>query len=1578
MARLFGRYEYRGELGRGASGRVFAALDHAELHAGEPARRALKVVPEDEAGRLVWEFARLCQVEHPRVARVRELTRLEQAAPAPFALARGALVLVEDFVEGERLSSAIAQTRDRTQRIELAARVGLGLCEALSALHDAGLLHGDLKPENVLCELDGSGATLIDLGFARPPALGAVPRGTPAYMAPELFAGVCTPAADVFALGALLHDCLRGEPRASGKSSSNVPWRTFDARAPGLGEEPALSGLLARLLAPDHHARPADARAALALLQPAFAAAGAQLELARLPLSERSPEERAARARTLPFHGHARALSQLVAQLDEAPLVLVRGARGSGRSRLIREAIRVLQEQRARADRPVPTWVGSFAGLAQLRDVDAILWLTGSTEQELPRVQREAALAKLAVRSLCVVLECEPGEQTRELPAVELGALDEAEFAELTRTLLAPERVDAQLLAAARASALGLSGRVCELASGLALAERDPIDPRSWSALALEQRAEPLSPAALDVARALAWWAAAFTPVHAARLLATPMQAERAYEELRVKGLLAQGDDPEQPEGEGALALVPSLARALRSERPATAFAGRIEASGVRARSGFAWVAEGELERAARAFVHEAERLRAQGRSDAACGLLAEAEHWLHDPALRWLRADSERAAGRYGRALELLADHDEPAARALRAELARMSEQGELARELLEGLSTGSGAQAARARAQRARLAFDAGDFEGARKLLESALDSSDREAQLRALEVDVLISLYTGELARAPVDALVANAVTTSGIGYLTRAPARAHALRAQVLLRRGERARALRDLRVAVAQSRALGELHEAATYALNLGLMELESGELGRALETLRDAAQRLGRVARTRDLSRVLFNMAALSLLIGDFERCQLVLSEARRALGSAPDHLVRAYVALVSAELSFSRGALDAAERELEQAIAELPTEARSARALIAARASQVAVARHALDRAEHKLALARQDHDALDHDGTLELLSAELALALARADTTSAERFAQRGLALPAESGSFAERLRFLLLAIESARAAGALRVLAERTAVARAMLERALVSLPSELRAKMRAVPAYARVFAQGEFAREEASERKSLDTPERWRSLVRASRRLFNEARGERVAQRLTEIALELVHAERALVLAFDARGELALTAHSELLPEGERALGFSRSVVERVALDGAPLMTVEAGRDVRLDRAESVAALQVRSVLCIELLGLSERAFLYLDDRLRPAAFAAEDVALLEDLVELARQALRSAEERSREVRRARRAEQRQRRLSRELARPEPVQGDSPLVGASPVLARVLASARKIARSDAPLLITGESGTGKELLARYVHVQSPRRERAFVAESCAALPDTLLESALFGHVRGAFTGAERAHKGLFEAADGGTLLLDEVGEMSPSLQGKLLRVLQEGELRPVGSERTRSVDVRVIGATRSDLAALVQSGRFREDLYYRLAVVTLELPSLRDRPEDIAPLVAHFLAKHAHGRAVQITPRALRALEQRSWPGNVRELENEVRRALAFSEHEIDLAHLSEVALDAPEVGELDLHGRTDNLTRSLVREALARADGNVTRAASLLGVSRFGLQKILKRLQLPAK
>ncbi|MBI3817505.1 MAG: sigma-54-dependent Fis family transcriptional regulator [Planctomycetes bacterium] len=252
-----------------------------------------------------------------------------------------------------------------------------------------------------------------------------------------------------------------------------------------------------------------------------------------------------------------------------------------------------------------------------------------------------------------------------------------------------------------------------------------------------------------------------------------------------------------------------------------------------------------------------------------------------------------------------------------------------------------------------------------------------------------------------------------------------------------------------------------------------------------------------------------------------------------------------------------------------------------------------------------------------------------------------------------------------------------------------------------------------------------------------------------------------------------------------------------------------------------------------------------------------------------------------------------------------------------ALPAGVTGKYDIVGVSAPMAKVYDLVEKVMPSSYPVLIQGESGTGKELIARALHKYGPRKDKPFVSENCAAIPETLLESELFGHKRGAFTGADKDRKGHFETANTGTIFLDEIGDMSPGMQTKLLRVLQDGEVRPVGGDRVIHVDVRVIAASNKDLRELVGKRMFREDLYFRLNVITIYLPPLRERKEDIPLLVAYFLQKALveTKREIAFTAASMKALQKHRWPGNVRELENEVRRGVALCDDVVDAIDLS---------------------------------------------------------------
>jgi transcriptional regulator with PAS, ATPase and Fis domain len=313
----------------------------------------------------------------------------------------------------------------------------------------------------------------------------------------------------------------------------------------------------------------------------------------------------------------------------------------------------------------------------------------------------------------------------------------------------------------------------------------------------------------------------------------------------------------------------------------------------------------------------------------------------------------------------------------------------------------------------------------------------------------------------------------------------------------------------------------------------------------------------------------------------------------------------------------------------------------------------------------------------------------------------------------------------------------------------------------------------------------------------------------------------------------------------------------------------------------------------------------------------------------------------------------------------------------------------IVGTHPLMQKLSHIVGKVARTDATILISGESGTGKELVARRIHENSKRADKPFVAINCGTIPGDLLESELFGHQKGSFTGAVEQRPGMFQLAHTGTIFLDEIGEMSHHLQVKLLRVLQDREIRPVGSDRSFTVDVRVVAATNKDLPAEVKSGKFREDLYYRLQVIPVTIPPLRERRSDIPLLIEHFLNKHNANRPYPITisEEAMVLLWEYDWPGNIRELENVLERLVILSDSPVirpDVlpanirSFLSEKKIPAPRLGEdgMDLNAAVEEFENRMIDEALRRTNGNKQAAARLLGLKRTTLVAKLRRKRGP--
>ena len=461
----------------------------------------------------------------------------------------------------------------------------------------------------------------------------------------------------------------------------------------------------------------------------------------------------------------------------------------------------------------------------------------------------------------------------------------------------------------------------------------------------------------------------------------------------------------------------------------------------------------------------------------------------------------------------------------------------------------------------------------------------------------------------------------------------------------------------------------------------------------------------------------------------------------------------------------------------------------------------------------------------------------------------------------------------------------------------------------------------------------------------------------------------------------------------------------IPRSRLSMGIASRVLEK----GKPVLAVDAAHDDRFSTMASVEDLRLRSVLCLPI-RIEERILgvVYVDNRLQHNAFSENDLELVELLAGQAAVAILNA----RRVVELRQHNQRLaasrlqiQDLNEQLGRKLRDQGSAlavvraelgrergrhdytSIVGASDGMRAVFTQLDKITEAELPVMIQGESGTGKELIARAIHFNGPRRNKPFVTENCAALPESLLESELFGHARGAFTGAHRAKKGLFEQADGGTLFLDEVGDMSPNMQKKMLRALQDGQFRPLGMERMVKVNVRLLTASHRNLGEMVQSGEFREDLFYRVNVLNVQLPALRDRRDDVPLLAEHLLAsaaREAGKPAPLISHAVMTALVAHDWPGNVRELENEMRRLVVMSRGEVTLEHLSPAVRERRSAGLAaealarnpgDIRAAVADLETRSIQAALAQAGGNKSMAAGLLGISRFALQRKLDKYSL---
>ncbi|MFT5355398.1 MAG: DNA-binding NtrC family response regulator [Polyangiales bacterium] len=1439
---LHGRYRYEAEIGEGGGGRVVRAADTLS---GKSV--ALKLVPPEALGLLRAEEDALRTLSGEGVAQVLELVRLNQPLPAPWSLAAGTGVLVEELVEGTRSDEVFAGLETEA-RVEAFWPLAIGVSLALSRVHAAGVIHGDIKPANIVAT--GLAASLVDFGLAGPPRSSSPHvSGTIGFLAPECLFGERTAATDLYALGQTFRCWLADD---SGPLEATVP--------------DALRTLVASLVEEDAALRPASAHdVAQALSQ----ASGRD----RLGAPPKMPPELALQ---LPFCGHEVALQELLGALTKGGLICVHGPAGAGKTRLISETVRRLQRSGAESGESV-----TFVANASAEHLPRSPYVAEAGDTTFEAARRALRAAAIDGQAAAWVFERAELTEERDVLNVSLGPLSNDEFDKLFASaaarsggaLRASKRIEAQ-----RRSGR-LSGRLCRLlADGLGRSEKREC----------RGPGQLVPSAAEDVAQRLA--------LAGGRLSAEALgDASAALSRLASEGLAIVSAD-----GQWHLRddLVPEVCDAMPTKRR-KALAAKLVGATRRQRAHLA--AHRNEEGAPELFERAMSHAYDLGRTSDVERLSVDAERLgASSPAQVRVLFAARVSAGRYSSALLCAEPSEVP--EVLRRAGRRDEAQAKLA-------TLGEDPSLAYTRAW---LAFGDGALDEAERFTDAA--TGVHRAELLAW-----FAFQRGN--RREAQAIVRDALGQTSIRQ-----------RARLLIVLGIVSNP-RDAASAYVEgiglARSCGERHVEASLMGNLGAARLSLGQLGPALDSLRNAAHTLTELGRERDVGRALHNLARAEMLIGNLGSAAIHLTQGLGASRAATDLEGVEMLEEAQAELAAHHGDLGVARR--------LSLQSETARLRLAA-----AIAGSAPDMVE-KL-LSQSEPGGLDY-----------ALADLRRNAAQGVDVAPALQKLRSrETLSWEDALRVAIVLSEHGDSSAGSK--------ARTLLDLAASTLSAPERERMRRLPSYARVLSA-------APSDAAVQDSRRWRRLTRVARRLTALEHIDAITKALSESALELVDGERACVVERLASGELRVVAEAGVV---RGASAVSRSVVSRALDSGHAVSTMDALSDEHFGAA-SIHALALRSLLCVPI--PRRASVIYIEDRLRPAAFNAEDTALLVDLADLGATGLERCERettlrvQASELRGMRRSLEE--RASRQEVELQSQRASPPgFVAESVAMKKVLALAARVASANVPTLIRGESGSGKEHIARYVHAMSARAGAPFISQSCGSIPDALMESLLFGHERGSFTGAESTRVGLFEAADGGTLFLDELGEMSPSLQAALLRVAQDGVVRRVGATDSLQVDVRLITATHQDIAKRIEEGSFRQDLYYRLAVVTIDVPPLRERRGDIAPLVDAWL--HAQSGAFTVHQDALDALSAGSWPGNVRQLQNELERARVLADDVIKLEHLSPELRGAGSKSS-HLRSQVDALEARLVKDALVRNNGNVTRSAADLGLSRYGLQKMMKRL-----
>lgn len=1389
------RYEPLTLLGKGGGGEVWAVRDRRT-----GVKYALKVLAQNssqpEIDALIREAMALSGLEGLGVPRVIRFGRMPGA---------GRPYMVRELIDGVSLDELIQRPNEDVRRM---LDVLVRAAEQLTVVHRAGLLHGDVKPANIM-RADSGEVTFVDLGLAAVWREGGTPvEGlTPRYAAPELLMGrPLTVRAEVYALGVILADLLE------------------------LAQPLQFQPLPIAALEPIVERATADEPAERQPSADEFASA------LRSALGERLGEPGHNAAVFWPIVGMEPTVLSLlkeIANIEPGGTLRVVGPPGSGRSALLRRT----------------AWSLGIDG-------ERVVYLD-DTCADRPGAVREELFEHSRLHGVTVLVD----------DADMLDEVDQRELAEAKK-------------AGARIVVVGRAGI--------------HDNARDWLVPPLEAHA----------ARALVHRA---VPSLTARMLDTVVAASgcRAGELRRLVRLIDQH----------AIASQGDLERLIKKQDI------------------LADLPDDPLS-AARYLLDHGRYIDAKAR-------LAELGE---DPGLegRVLRARLNLGLGDARSALQVLEEGKAELEATKNPELvaewhvfvarARLGlGEYQTAIDIVEALPECSNELKAEAEAYRG-LGFERlGQTDQAKRVLEAALSRLEGSAAPR-VESLVLTCLALAlqradepDAAREALEAGIVAAETAGDAGALATLQLNL----AGLLKLRGELAQAIEHFEAAVDTGRRSGRRYTMQHALLNLANTDLYLGRMARAqssIETLQAQETQLSSelkaelMGRRAELEAQLGRLAPAARL---YRNCAAAYRALGRPIDAVEAELEGVLIATQTESPDFS-----ALQSIVDQACATLEGSG-SHRALRALAAARVAEGLGDEPKARELLAEAIEAARETRHlEWLWKALEVRAQLYEDDGQTLLARRDREEALATLEEVGARLPRdLREVYWNDPRRRQLRS----AVEGGFARAATEHSPVNL----------APVSRRGANKGKIS---VSTLTVTPLEQRLARILEINAELAGVVDLQRLTERIVDHSVDLLHAERGYLILLDEDGRL--TVHTSRVRDGDDAHAeFSRSIAESVITTSEPMISVNAESDSRLRSYASVHQLMLKSVACVPIRAPSGRAIgaLYLETRTGPgahfaqelptlsafgdqAAVALENARLLRENqkraaeLEVANQELEEAHEHLRELLGDRTQKLKAARRKLRDARDTLLGhfGYKGLVGTSAAMRRVYALIDRLKDTDLPVLITGESGTGKEVVARVVHEVSARSKQRFLGVNCGAIPEHLLESELFGHVKGAFTGADRDRKGLFREAEGGTILLDEIGETPAKMQTGLLRVLQERKLRPVGGVQEEDVDVRVIFATNRDLKRLVDEGRFREDLYYRIHVVELHLPPLRERAEDIPQLVDHFFgifaARYKRERKV-LTRAAQHRLANYPWPGNVRQLENVLLNAWVLSEgNEVDVDDL----------------------------------------------------------------